>query len=386
MWTVFRQQIVFYPLLFIATTVLLVFGGGGNPARSVHTTIAGSWATILGVVFSMTMIVLQLASTAFTSEVVSRIKRATISQVTLGCFVGVVTCDLNENNYGPNDSIQLGSVFHATAASDGYVRFIDWRLLARVLRHVLETSELQATIKFQSTVGDSATRGASVACIRLWPENEQVGRNIAARVQTVYEISNQRGADRDPVYAVEQLTAIGLKVLQRGDVDVADQVLNGLTVLYGSAAQATMPNRFTVRGVHGVAIIEANLPDVRSLISRGIGHLMAKVVQQQDGTVVDTFFEASGALLDRLVHECGEEDLTILLDTLRAAFQRLLEAPLLASEVLRGVPAWMNVLSEATSNNSAAASCLARFLASCRQDAYGHPDLQRALTHPRATA
>ena len=69
----------------------LIFAGSADAARSVLSTIAAGWATILGVAFSVTLITLQLSITKYTSHLVNRFEGDKLNQLTLGWFIGVVT-------------------------------------------------------------------------------------------------------------------------------------------------------------------------------------------------------------------------------------------------------------------------------------------------------
>ena len=61
----------------------LFFSGSTDAARSVLAAIAGAWTTIMGVVFSITMVVLQLASSKYTSQLIPRFEQDRITQATL---------------------------------------------------------------------------------------------------------------------------------------------------------------------------------------------------------------------------------------------------------------------------------------------------------------
>ncbi len=65
-----------------------VFGGGPPSARSVLSVIASSTLTFAGLVFSVTMVVLQLASTQFSPRVIRTFLRDRMSQGALGIFAG----------------------------------------------------------------------------------------------------------------------------------------------------------------------------------------------------------------------------------------------------------------------------------------------------------
>lgn len=115
----FKRSFLFYPItfslgslvLFLITSRIdelayesltlhipylesLVFAGSPNAARSILSTIATGWATIVGVAFSVTLITLQLAITKYTSHIVSRFEDDKINQLTLGWFIFVVIYSL----------------------------------------------------------------------------------------------------------------------------------------------------------------------------------------------------------------------------------------------------------------------------------------------------
>lgn len=68
-----------------------LFGGGASSARTVLSTIASSMITFTGVVFSITMLVLQLASSQLSPRVMRTFLRDRFNQVVLGVFVMTLT-------------------------------------------------------------------------------------------------------------------------------------------------------------------------------------------------------------------------------------------------------------------------------------------------------
>lgn len=66
----------------------LFFTGSPEAAREIFSTIAGSMLTITGVVFSITMLVLQLASSQFSPRALRTFLRDVPSKIALGTFVG----------------------------------------------------------------------------------------------------------------------------------------------------------------------------------------------------------------------------------------------------------------------------------------------------------
>lgn len=65
-----------------------VFHGGPEGARSVLSTIAGAMISVTGLVFSITIVVLQLASSQYSPRVLANFLDSRTSQVTLGVFAG----------------------------------------------------------------------------------------------------------------------------------------------------------------------------------------------------------------------------------------------------------------------------------------------------------
>lgn len=70
----------------VAHRLPFVFQGGPEGARSVLGTIASAMISVTGLVFSITMVVLQLASSQFTPRVLGAFLSSRITQVTLGVF------------------------------------------------------------------------------------------------------------------------------------------------------------------------------------------------------------------------------------------------------------------------------------------------------------
>ena len=68
-----------------------LFGAGAEGARGMMSTIAGSMMTVVGVTFSMILVVLALASSQYTSRVLRNFIRSRVTQVVLGTFAGIFT-------------------------------------------------------------------------------------------------------------------------------------------------------------------------------------------------------------------------------------------------------------------------------------------------------
>ena len=68
--------------------VRFVFTGDGSAARTVLSVIAGSLITVAGLTFSITMVVLQLASSQFSPRILRTFFGDRITQITIGAYVG----------------------------------------------------------------------------------------------------------------------------------------------------------------------------------------------------------------------------------------------------------------------------------------------------------
>jgi uncharacterized membrane protein len=118
-WSIFKDSILYYPILFsiivfvgfLVTSRMdqsfgreftvdspyfssLIFAGSADAARSILSTIATGWATILSVAFSVTLITLQLSTTRYTSHLVNKFEEDRINKLTLGWFIAVVLYSL----------------------------------------------------------------------------------------------------------------------------------------------------------------------------------------------------------------------------------------------------------------------------------------------------
>lgn len=108
-----------------------LFGIGADGARAMLSAIATSMATVAGVVFSITMVVLTLASTQYTTRVLRNFMRDRLTQVVLGVFVGVYlycllvlrTVSGGDDEFVPSVAI-LGGIALAIIATGFFIYFI----------------------------------------------------------------------------------------------------------------------------------------------------------------------------------------------------------------------------------------------------------------------
>lgn len=74
-----------------SSSYFFAFGGGAEGARGVLAAIAGTMITVTGVVFSLTVVSLQLASSQYTPRILRRFTGDRGNQVVLGVFIGTFT-------------------------------------------------------------------------------------------------------------------------------------------------------------------------------------------------------------------------------------------------------------------------------------------------------
>jgi uncharacterized membrane protein len=108
-----------------------VFGAGAEGARGVLSAIAQSLMTVTGVVFSITIIALQLASTQYSPRVLHRFMDDRANQAVLGIFIGTFVYALlvlrfvrADDEYVPSFSVSL-SVLLALLSVGALIFFIN---------------------------------------------------------------------------------------------------------------------------------------------------------------------------------------------------------------------------------------------------------------------
>jgi uncharacterized membrane protein len=110
LWSALRSSFWFLPSLLVVAGIALaaalieadsvgidewltrwprLFGAGAQGARDMMSTIAGSMMTVVGVTFSMILVVLALASSQYTSRILRNFMRSRVTQVVLGMFAGI---------------------------------------------------------------------------------------------------------------------------------------------------------------------------------------------------------------------------------------------------------------------------------------------------------
>jgi uncharacterized membrane protein len=140
LWSTLRSSFWFMPSLIVLVSIIFavvlietdsagsdrwlaqwprLFGAGAQGARDMMSTIAGSMMTVVGVTFSMILVVLALASSQYTSRILRNFMRSRVTQIVLGIFAGIFTYSLivlrtirggDEGAFVPNLAVFFGFV------------------------------------------------------------------------------------------------------------------------------------------------------------------------------------------------------------------------------------------------------------------------------------
>ena len=184
LWIKIRSSLWFIPTLIVFVSIALavasieaasseselwlsqwprLFGAGADGARGMMSTIAGSMMTVVGVTFSMILVVLALASSQYTSRILRNFMSDRVTQVVLGTFAGIFTYSLivlrtirggDEGTFVPGLAVFFGFVL-ALGGVGTLVFFI---------HHI--ASSIQA-----SSIIGSVAEETIAAIDRLFPEN-----------------------------------------------------------------------------------------------------------------------------------------------------------------------------------------------------------------------
>lgn len=140
LWNNLRASLWFVPGLMVAAAIALaaglieadahvsrellinwprLFGAGAEGSRSMLSAIAGSMITVAGVTFSITIVVLSLASSQYTPRILRNFMSDRTNQLVLGFFVGIFTYCLivlrtirggDEGSFIPSLAVAFGIV------------------------------------------------------------------------------------------------------------------------------------------------------------------------------------------------------------------------------------------------------------------------------------
>ena len=124
-----------------------VFSGGPDSARTVLSSIIGGMISLTGLVFSITMVVLQLASSQFTPRILRQFLDARVVQVTLGVFTGsfvygltvlrtIISGGEGEEPFVPQVSVTVAMIFVLVSVA----------LFLAFIAHITRSAQVSAVI------------------------------------------------------------------------------------------------------------------------------------------------------------------------------------------------------------------------------------------------
>lgn len=296
-----------------------VFGGNTESARSLLSTIASAMISVTGLVFSITMVVMQLASSQFTPRLLGDFLGSRIVQVTLGVFTSsfvfalVVLRDVRggEDPFVPEVSVTLA--FLLVLASVGlffaFIHHITQSIqvsqvvdrVARTTLHDLERGSdadwAPATPPVQQswsrgptatvvTTGDrhgivqrihysrlvecASRNGVVVELLTRVGDPRHRGQDLAAvhgatvdddvlrQVGEAFGLGRERTVPQDPEFGVRQLVDIAERALSPGtnDPTTAVQVVDELHRLLRATAVRPDPSPLLVDGHDTVRVVD----------------------------------------------------------------------------------------------------------------------------------
>ncbi|GAB2859441.1 DUF2254 domain-containing protein [Nocardioides pacificus] len=289
-----------------------VFQGGVDGARSVLGAIAGAMISVTGLVFSITIVVLQLASSQFSPRILRSFLESRVVQLTLGCFTGSFLYALTvlravrggEDGLVPQLAVTVSYVYVVVAVAM-FLAFIhhittsvqvshvmaDVRqrtiTAARQLApesatatwsprpgtpsvefrndlrcgylttldraHLVKTArELDAVVELDVTPGDHIVAGQVLG--RVW--GAEIADHARERLCAVVGLSRERDVGTDAGFGVRQLLDIADRALSPGvnDPTTAIQAVNELHVVLRAMGTERDPSPYLVADREVVAV------------------------------------------------------------------------------------------------------------------------------------
>lgn len=291
---------------WLSASNLAVFRGGPEGARSVLGTIASAMISVTGLVFSITIVVLQLASSQFTPRVLTHFLSDRVTQWTLGVFIASFVYSLtvlrdirggfDGNAFIPQVSVTFAFVLVVSAVAV-FLVFIHritsmiqvshvvsrlgdatcskveqlfpevgsdrptgvWRTDGEPVRlpardkhgHVVEVDEKTLVtaaaehglrVELLVQPGDFIAPGSSLALI--W--GGRIDEELRSSIEGAVSLSSARSLAQDPRFGVRQLIDIADRALSPGvnDPTTAVQVVEELRRVLGVAVVRDDPSWF----------------------------------------------------------------------------------------------------------------------------------------------
>lgn len=333
-----RESLLVVPLLLVVLGVLAAWvaitvdAAGDGPggflvessvpnARAVLTTVAGATASVAGIVFALTAVAVQLASSAYSSRVIQGYMRDGVQQAVIG-LVGatfayslLTLASITDPADGaldarPRLTVTLGVVLgvasflaiivfidHSVRSlrADAIIRRLSDETIAAVRLHhpevatpdvgpfehpdadpvrvssnrrgwvrtvdrdgLLESLPAGTIVRLDVGVGQHVYEGARIASV--WLRDDE--GDLEAKVRAAISVGRSRTIDQDPLYGIRLMVDVGLRALSPGvnDPTTAVTTVRHLTGPIGEVLARDLPPR-VFRGADGRRLYEPERPD-----------------------------------------------------------------------------------------------------------------------------
>ncbi len=263
-----------------------VFGAGADGTRGLLTTVASSMVTVVGVVFSITVVALSLASSQYTSRVLRNFMRDSVNQWVLGLMIGVFAYCLvvlrtirggDEGAFVPAISALAGlvlafvgigaliyfihhistsiqAVHIIAAAAEDTLRTVDrlypeiareeqelpdaglagdiWQRIPARTNGYLQNLDINGLVRFaverstivrlDRSVGDFVIQGAPLLSVHGL---SVIDEPMKVRLAACHTIGRQRTIEQDTAFGIRQIVDVALKALSPGINDSTTAVM-----------------------------------------------------------------------------------------------------------------------------------------------------------------
>lgn len=292
------------PLDLEATNLWWLFGGGAEGARGVLSAIAGGIITVTGVVFSITIVALQLASSQFTPRVLKNFTADPANQIVLGIFIGTFTYTLVIARAVRSPTQETAAFVPAISITVSMLlALVSIGFLIFFIHHIARS--IQASVLIDRVAKDTIWRIENIFPARLGePEDPERGVNLSEleEVATVPIRASAGGylqwVDEDALFNVAERDELVVFMEPR----VGDFILPGsVLALAGPADALTSSSADEILGAFVLGLERTPYQDVEF----GIIELMDIAVKSSSSAINDptttiTCLDRLGEILTRL--------------------------------------------------------------------------------------
>jgi uncharacterized membrane protein len=171
------------------------YTGGPHGARSLLSTVAGSMITVAGVIFSITMVALSLASSQFGPRLLRNFMRDTGNQIVLGTFVATfIYCLLVLRTIRSGDSQGIAFVPNLSVSVAVLLSIASIGVLIYFIHHVAAMMHVEAVI---AQVGDELEHAIEAS----FPE-KKCNKSVAGELKSDEDLPANFGEDSQEVPAL----------------------------------------------------------------------------------------------------------------------------------------------------------------------------------------